>query len=511
MESSIGSPGAEPERGESGLGESDQRQLIGRSFYVYSRARSLVALATPTAALVARYALGIEAIDVGRFAALSAAIALYNALAWTYFRTFRDAHAPEAAPRLLAVTYGAVVLDFLALTAAVWLLGGGRSPFTAFYLLHVMVSCVLLSRRAALTLTGIAYALLVAQVAAEWAGLARPWLPRGAVAGDEPLSGLYAVTLVLVHGLLFWLSAFLLLALVRSLRRYEKRMRLANAELTRLSQQRKDFLHIAAHNLRAPLGAVTMLLESMRADLAGPTTEKQRGWLDRCLRRLADLGEFMTSIETLTSLESDIIRTHFGPVRLPELAARLVEEYADVAAAHHQQLRLELDAGVPPVVGHERLLQEAVVNYLTNALKYTPDGGHVVVRVLHRPPAVRVEVCDDGPGIAAEDQGRLFQELVRIQERTPEGRRLKGSGLGLSIVRRIALAHGGRTGSRARRTGGAPSSSSCRLTPNERSSAGSPELEPDRARGRDLAGAGRADRHDRGAPPHRERAPRGPV
>jgi signal transduction histidine kinase len=447
MESSIGSPGAEPERGEGGLGESDQRQLIGRSFYVYSRARSLVVLGTLTAALVARYALGIEAIDVARFAALSAAIALYNALAWTYFRSFRDAHAPDSAlPRLLAVTYGAVVLDYLALTAAVWLLGGGRSAFTAFYLLHVMVSCILLSRRAALTLTGTAYALLVAQVAVEWAGLARPWLPRGAVASDEPLSGLHAVTLVLVHGLLFWLSAFLLLALVRSLRRYERRMRLANAELSRLSQQRKDFLHIAAHNLRAPLGAVTMLLESMRAGLAGPTTEKQQGWLDRCLRRLADLGEFMTSIETLTSLESDIIKTHFGPVRLPELAARLVEEYADVAAARHQQLRLELDAGVPPVVGHERLLQEAVVNYLTNALKYTPEGGHVVVRVLDRPPAVRVEVCDDGPGIAAEDQGRLFQELVRIKDHTPEGRRVKGSGLGLSIVRRIALAHGGRTG-----------------------------------------------------------------
>jgi signal transduction histidine kinase len=382
---------------------------------------------------------------VGCFAALAGAIALYNAVAWAFFRRYRDAAAPaQLFPHLVAVTYAAVVLDFLALTAAVWLVGGGRSPFTALYLLHVMVGSILLSRRAALTLTGVAYALLVAMVAAEWSGLAIPRLPRGAVAGVDRLGGLHALTLVVVHGVLLWASAFLLLGLVRSLRSVEQRIRLANAELRRLSQQRKDFLHIAAHNLRAPLGAVTMLLDNMRAGLAGATTVMQRDWLDRSLRRLADLGDFMTGIQTLASLESDIIRTQFTHVELPRLAARLIEDYADVAAAHQQRLTLEVSERVPPVVGHERLLQEALVNYLTNALKYTPDGGRIVIRVLSRPPLVRVEVPDDGPGIAAADQARLFQEFVRITG--PDSAAIKGSGLGLSIVRRIALAHGGRTG-----------------------------------------------------------------
>jgi signal transduction histidine kinase len=223
-------------------------------------------------------------------------------------------------------------------------------------------------------------------------------------------------------------------------------MRLANDELGRLSQQRKDFLHIAGHNLRAPLGAVTMLLENMRGGLAGETTEKQRDWLDRSLRRLGDMGEFMTSIQTLASLETDIIKTQFARVRLPEIASRLVEEYADVAAAHRHSLVLEVPGPVPPVVGHERLLQEALVNYVTNAINYTPDGGHIVVRVLHRAPLVRVEVSDDGIGIGREDQERLFREFVRIAgpDSEPAGK-VKGSGLGLSIVQRIALAHGGRT------------------------------------------------------------------
>jgi signal transduction histidine kinase len=445
-------PAAEPRdvsvgRDDGEVVDGDRRQLIGNSFYVYTRVRTAVAAATVLAALFARHVLAMTAIDVVRFVALAAGIALCNAVAWWFLRRYRDPDAPaQVFPLLLAVTYGAVVLDFLALTAAVWLVGGARSPFTAFYLLHVVVCCILLSRRAALVLTGVAYALLVALVAVEWSGVAVPPLPVGAVAGTGRLGGLHAVTLVVVNGMLFWASAFLLLALVRALRSVEQRMRLANAELNRLSQQRKDFLHIASHNLRAPLGAVTMLLENLRAGLAGATTDKQRDWLDRSLRRLGGLGEFLTSIQTLASLESDIIRTQFSQVDLAEVATRLVEEYADVAAAQRHQLLLEVPERVPPVVGHDRLLQEALVNYLTNAIKYTPDGGRIVVRVLHDGSTVRAEVSDNGPGIAPEDQARLFQEFVRLTGHGPEAAKIKGSGLGLSIARRIALAHGGRTG-----------------------------------------------------------------
>jgi signal transduction histidine kinase len=223
-------------------------------------------------------------------------------------------------------------------------------------------------------------------------------------------------------------------------------MRLANAELSRLSQQRKDFLNIAAHNLRAPLGAVTMLLDNMRAGLAGATTEKQRDWLDRSLKRLGDLSEFMKGIQTLASLESDIIKTQFSRVDLIAVAGRLVDEYEDIAAERGHELVLEAPERVPPVVGHDRLLQEALVNYVTNAIKYTPSGGRIAVRVLSRPPMVRAEVSDNGIGIAPEDQGRLFQEFFRIPGGGNKTNKVKGSGLGLSIVRRVVLAHGGRTG-----------------------------------------------------------------
>jgi len=107
---------------------------------------------------------------------------------------------------------------------------------------------------------------------------------------------------------------------------------------------------------------------------------------------------------------------------------------------------VEVDPGVPRVKAVELMLREALANYITNAVKYTPPGGHIKVRVLNRPPAVRVEVEDDGIGISSEDQARLFGEFVRLKSKHQEVAKAKGSGLGLTIVKRVAVAHNGRYG-----------------------------------------------------------------
>lgn len=425
----------------------DHLQLIGRIFFVYTRVRTIVVLTLVAATLFARYVLRLEDLDVRSLALLAACMAVYNLGAWAFFRRYRVAEGPVFTyPVLLGVTYGAVILDLLAVTAAVWLVGGARSPFSAFYVPLIMISCILLSGRVAMMLSALAYALLATLIMIEWWGVATPHLPLGAVADSGPLTPTYVLTLLVVYGMLFGLCVFLLLTVTRSLRRMDRRLQLANAEMSRLSQQRRDFLNIAAHNLRAPVGAVSMLLENMRGGVAGDITDKQRDWLDRCLRRLGRLTDFMTEIQTLSSLETEIIRNDFRPVDVAELARRLVADHVDVAEESGHTLTVEASDAVPRVMGHERLLREALVNYLTNAIKYTPTGGTLVVRVLPRDPMVRVEVEDSGIGISGEDQAKLFREFVRLPTRGTAVDEPAGSGLGLSIVRRIALAHGGSTG-----------------------------------------------------------------
>jgi len=99
-------------------------------------------------------------------------------------------------------------------------------------------------------------------------------------------------------------------------------------------------------------------------------------------------------------------------------------------------------SGVGFVPGIERLIHEAVANLVTNAIKYTPDGGTIMLRAVRAGKTITIEVKDNGIGIADEDRPRLFGEFVRLSR--GKDRNSPGSGLGLSIVKRVVDLHGGR-------------------------------------------------------------------
>jgi signal transduction histidine kinase len=436
-------PAEELDRGLSPERRSRRALLAGR-LRVDVRVRAFIVAAIVIGTLVARYALGLEDIDVPAVAVLATIIALYDLAAWVFVRVQeRRSRAREGVDALVWVARGAIALDFLALTALVWLAGGVRSPFAAFYLLHVIVSAVLLSRRTAWILAGLAYGLFALLVLGEWSGLITPGL-RGEAA--ERLAAGEALRLLSVYAALFGLTTFLVLGLVGQLREVEARIRLANEELRRLSELRKGFLHIALHNVQGPVGAVRLHLENLRDGLGGEIEPRQQEWLGRCLARLDDLSAFLQDLRTLSSLETGLIDAQFTRVDLGAAVERVVEDHRDLARARRHTLSLFVERPLPLVVGHERLLSEALVNYVTNAIKYTPEGGQVQVRVRSRDGRVRIEVSDDGVGIPASEQSRLFREFVRLDPKGSAVEDAGGSGLGLSIVRRIAQAHGGEVG-----------------------------------------------------------------
>jgi len=421
------------------------RQVLGDRLLLHVRVRYAFAFVLISGALFAHYVVRIGDLSVTALTAVGLAVAAYNTLA--LFRTRHLLTRPEGPERyrlLAGSMYGAVVLDFITLTAAIWLVGGARSPFLAFYLLHVIVSSVTLSRRSALAVTALAYGFLVLLVLGEWSGLVPPHLPDGAVVGCEVLGSRYAVTVLTVYGALFAMTSFLLLSLTRTLREGERRIRLANEELGRLSEARRDFLDIALHDLKSPIGAVIMYLRNMREELAGPVTEKQTDWIERSLTRLDDLTELMKNMQTLSSLELGMIEAKAEPVDMREVLTEVVSSQRDVAEGRGHELRLELPRALPKVLGFRQMLREAVANYLTNAIKYTADGGRITVRAVQQEGVIRIEVEDTGIGVAEENLERLFDDFIRLPTEDTPLAKVGGSGLGLSIVRRVVEAVGGR-------------------------------------------------------------------
>jgi two-component system phosphate regulon sensor histidine kinase PhoR len=206
-------------------------------------------------------------------------------------------------------------------------------------------------------------------------------------------------------------------------------------ERRRVDQIRRDFVANASHELRTPLTSIRGFVEALEdgaladASHAGRFLGKIRVHADRMAALVADLLE-------LSRLEAGERPPQWESVAPGDLLEDVVATLVDLARAKDMSLTQRLD-DAPPVVTDADRLRRILENLLENALKYTPDGGHVEVRARKgEEGAVLFEVEDDGPGIAAEHLPRIFERFYRVDK--ARSRELGGTGLGLAIVKHLA-------------------------------------------------------------------------
>ncbi len=226
-----------------------------------------------------------------------------------------------------------------------------------------------------------------------------------------------------------------------------------NAELERLNRERGEFLGIAAHDLRNPLGVVTGYVQLMQGEVASLTEApvqataallEMLGEVEAAAGRMRDLVETLLSVQVI---EEGRLTPVCETCRLDELAAQKVGQHQMAAA--RKQIRLTFTGAGEAVWTHvdRKLLGQVVDNLISNAVKYSPPRSPVTVRVLagaataggQRRPVL--EVQDQGPGISEEDQRRLFGRFARLSARPTGGE--SSHGLGLSIAKRLVEALGG--------------------------------------------------------------------
>ncbi|MEZ4670019.1 MAG: HAMP domain-containing sensor histidine kinase [Anaerolineae bacterium] len=171
-------------------------------------------------------------------------------------------------------------------------------------------------------------------------------------------------------------------------------------------------------------------------------TIQQRQYLQRMFHAGEEMLEIINDILDLEQLRSGNINNKL--VRLESVVAEIVERYQPDAEAKSQRLNTESTPELPAVSGDQLLLVQALSNLTENAIKYTPDGGCINLRLLRQNSSIRVEVQDTGFGISESAQARLFEEFYRV--RTRDTANISGTGLGLSLAKSIIEAHGGRIG-----------------------------------------------------------------
>jgi len=204
---------------------------------------------------------------------------------------------------------------------------------------------------------------------------------------------------------------------------------------TALRRQR-DFVADAAHELRTPLA---IMRSASELGLSSGTTDEQEAALEQVLAQNAHLTRLVENLSTLARADSGAVSLERAPVDLSRLVAETVEGVAVLAEDRGVRLAVEAPDAVR-VVGDAVRLRQVLLILLDNALKFTPDGGTIAVRVAREGGQARLRVRDSGPGVAPEDLLHLFERFYRADKaRTGGG----GTGLGLAIGRWIAEAHGG--------------------------------------------------------------------
>ena len=210
-------------------------------------------------------------------------------------------------------------------------------------------------------------------------------------------------------------------------------------ELARLETMRRDFVGNVSHELKTPITAIRGLTETLLDD-EGMDSETRIRFLSRIAAQSLRLSSLVSDLLTISRLEAPntvfrSVRTDLNEVVRAATRSLLPERGQDI------QIHIELGDEPLEVLGDAEALRQVATNLLDNAIKCTPAGGEVWLRLQARAGHAVLEVEDSGIGIEAEHLSRIFERFYRVD--TARSRELGGTGLGLSIVKHIALSHGG--------------------------------------------------------------------
>lgn len=209
-------------------------------------------------------------------------------------------------------------------------------------------------------------------------------------------------------------------------------------EQERLDQMRRDFVANTSHELKTPVGAVSLLAEAIESAADDPA--QVRAFASRISAEAGRLGQLTGRIMSLSRLQAEDGLTEVTPVAIDEVVASSIEAHVVQADSAGVELARGGDRGVW-VRGDAQILIEAVGNLIANAIVYSPRGSRVGVGVKADDDVVEIAVSDQGIGIAEADRERIFERFYRADE--ARSRRTGGTGLGLSIVKHATQRHGG--------------------------------------------------------------------
>ncbi len=214
-------------------------------------------------------------------------------------------------------------------------------------------------------------------------------------------------------------------------------------QINKLSRSQHEFIRLVSHDLRSPLTSMRGFASMLEMRANGDLTEKQAYYVDKILSGISQMATLVDNIQDAGRFdpETGFYEMNRSQTDVGEIIQQIVENHLVPAEKGELTITVTLANNLPIINADSLMLERAITNLVDNAIKYTPNGGTIEVAGQVNERAVYVVVKDNGPGIRHEDQKLLFRRHSRLMRQ--ENKRIKGSGLGLFIVRSVAQRHGG--------------------------------------------------------------------
>ncbi len=228
--------------------------------------------------------------------------------------------------------------------------------------------------------------------------------------------------------------------LTRTFNEMSEQLESTLSDLTKSEEMRREFVANVSHELRTPITSIRSYTETMEEDPDMPSEMRNR-FLNVVLNESDRMAKIVADLLTLSRFDAGSIEFDFAQFSFDKSVRDIFSAMEMEAASHGHNFKADIQAGMPEIRGDKARVEQVLMNMISNAVKYTRDGGRISVNAGHKSGEVWCTVRDNGIGIPECDVDKVFDRFYRVDK--ARSRESGGTGLGLSIAKEIVLRHGG--------------------------------------------------------------------
>lgn len=393
--------------------------------------------------LAVSFATGILKIPLVVFPlyAIACIIAFYNLAFFIFIAVQKNRESPGLFLLINKFTNLQITLDLYFLAVLIHYSGGIENPFIFYFVFHMIIASILLSRRASFLQATFAVALFFSIVMSEYYGVLPHYSLKRFISYDQHKNLIYILGVYFVFVSTLYIAVYMATSITKRLRGHEKELRKANELLNEKDRIKSEYVLRVTHDIKEHLAAIQGCIEPVSSGITGALNQKQKDLLSRAEQRTEKLVFFVKALLEITriKLSKHIEMDYFSLPKTVASAISFVEARAkDKGIIINCQIAAEIDK----IKGAQIYIEETIVNILVNSLKYSQENGKVEIVLKDQGNTVLIKITDNGIGIPKDEIPKICQEFYRASNAKAVEK--TGTGLGLSIAKQVVERHNGR-------------------------------------------------------------------